>query len=348
MAHAILDGMYAGTESAWHRLGIVDPTIVRSLDAINRGGMDYTIYKMPLQAISQDGIIIPFDTFGIVCGPTIKDNNYATLGTCGADYDFWQNTEIADRIDMLGDQTGWQFSTAGVLGKGETLFICLSVKSYSVRGDEVARYFVYNETRNGGTQSMALMSDTRVVCRNTLNLATRNATSKIGIRHHSGYKLESDWIMSMISEAERTGANLDTAMNQLAEITINDDQFSEMMDSVMPQPTMPRILTMKNLTGAMKEKQDRAEYAYNVSLNKTVTARNQMVANWVDAGDIPANLTGTGWHAYQSVTQYTSHQHGTLGSRGRKMSDASRAEWDLFGDGVQMRNAAYQYITDSL
>lgn len=345
MAHDILTNMYAGTESAWHRLGIVDPTLTSAVSAISVGGMDYQIHKMPLSATTDDGVIIPFDQYGLVRAHTKFDPSYVSLGTCGKDYDFWQNSEIADRIDMLSDETGWKFSTAGVLGKGETLFITLSVKQWGVKGDPIQRYFSYIETRNGKTMANALMSDTRIVCRNTLNIALKDASSKIGIRHHSEYKLDADWIMAMISEAERAGMNIDQAMNALAEISISDNAFSAMMDSVMPMPAMPKIMTMPNLTGRMKEKRDSAEYVYTQKVNKVNVGRNAMVANWVASDDIPSNLQGTAWAAYQAVTQYTSHQHGTFGARGKKMTEQNRAEWDLFGDGVSMRNAAYVALT---
>jgi phage/plasmid-like protein (TIGR03299 family) len=337
--------MYAGTESAWHLLGIVDPTLTRAVDAISVGGMDYQIHKFPLSATTDDGTVIPFDQYGLVRGHTTHDPRYVSLGTCGKDYDFWQNSEIADRIDMLSDETGWKFSTAGVLGKGETLFICLKVKTWDVRGDPLDRFFAYNEFRDGKRSACVTISNVRTVCKNTQDIAIKTASSRINVNHRGSYKLDADWIMSMIGEAEKAGMNIDMAMNALADITINDDQFSAMLDTVMPLPTMPRILTMPNLTGRMKDKQTQAEYIYTQKVNKVNVGRNAMVANWVASDDIPSNLQGTGWAAYQAVTQYTSHQHGTFGARGKKMTDANRAEWDLFGDGVTMRNAAYVALT---
>lgn len=347
MAHNILAQQFVGTESAWHRLGITDSTILRAMEAVERGNMGWDIIKHPLSAIMPDGLVIPTSVFGLMRPPVVGSDEWVTLGTCGNDYSFWQNAEVARMIDLLSDKTGWKFSTAGVLDNGATIFVCLEASTYSIKGDEVKQFFVYKETRNGLKSSAAIMSNIRVVCANTLDLATRNATGMIKLKHHADYKSDSEWAMDLMAEAQRTGENVSAAMNRLAEIRVDDNSFTDMLADVSPMPTMPRIMTMPNLTGKMAEKKERSEYAYTMATNKVTANRNQITANWVSASDIPANLTGTAWHAYQAVTGFTTHQYGTLGTRGRKMDDSSRALWDL-SEGTKMRSAAYEYLTSEL
>lgn len=346
MAHDILEGMYAGTQSAWHALGIVDPTLTSAEDAVRRGGMDYLIHKMPLSVLTPEGTMIAFNSYGLLRGPTIKDPNYIALGTCGEDYDFWQNTEIAQRIDQLTEESGWKFSTAGVLGKGETIFICLSTGNGTIAGEDVNKFFTYCETRNGKTNARGYISRVRTVCRNTLNLGLSQASSKIAIKHYSEYKLDSDWALSMLAAAEKAGHDIDEALNSLADIQISTEQFQDMLADIVPMPTMPNLLTMPNLTGRMKDKRDRAEYVYTQKVNSAAKTRSAINGIYEAASDVPNSLQGTGWHAYQAVTHYTTHIHGTLNSRGRSMSVASRAEWDLFDGGQDMRNAAFTAITE--
>lgn len=346
MAHEILEGMYAGTQSAWHNLGIVDPTLSKAAEAIKAGGMDFDIHKMPLSVLTPDGTMIAFNQYGLLRGPTLHDASYTALGTCGEDYDFWQNREIADRIDMLSEETGWKFSTAGVLGKGETIFICLDVGSTTIAGEDANKFFTYAETRNGKTNARGYISRVRTVCKNTLDLGLRSASSRIALRHYAEYKLDSDWVMSMVAQAEQAGSNIDEALNALAEIQISAEQLHMMIEAVAPMPSMPNLLTMLNLTGRMKDKRDKAEYVYNQKV-VTVGKMRTAIANIYNAADdIPDTLLGTAWHAYQAVTHYTTHVHGTLGDRGRKMSASSRAEWDLMDGGMDMRNAAYTALTE--
>lgn len=346
MAHEILEGMYAGTQSAWHNLGIVDQDFVSAADAVKRGGMDYDIYKMPLSVLTPDGSMIAFNQYGLLRGPTHNDTSYVALGTCGEDYDFWQNRDIADRIDMLIEETGWKFSTAGVLGKGETIFICLDLGGTTIAGEECGKFFTYSETRNGKTNARGFISRVRTVCKNTLDLGLKSASSRIALRHYQEYKLDSDWVLSMIATAEKAGEDLDNALNSLASIQVDAEKFHEMIESVVPMPSMPNLLTMPNLTGRMKDKRDKAEYVYNQKVNGVGKMRSAIANIYNAADDIPENLLGTGWHAYQAVTHYTTHVHGTLGDRGRKMSAASRAEWDLMDGGLEMRNAAYTALSE--
>lgn len=344
MAHDILSNMFAARKSAWHHLGAINEGFNRSVEAVDAAGMDYEIYKWPLTVKTPDGTELKFDSYGLVRGPTVYDKEYVSLGTCGEDYTFFQNKEIAERIDMLSDKTGWQFSTAGVLGKGETIFICLDVGSGKIAGEDVGKFFTYTETRNGKTMARAYISRVRTVCRNTLNLGLKGASSRIALRHYSEYKQDADWLMDMMVQAEAAGQNIDTALEELSQIHIDADKFHEMVQAVAPEPTMPNLLLMMNATGRMKEKQERAEYIYNQKIKKVQDMRGAIISNYNAAIDIPENLLGTAWHAYQAVTHYTTHQHGTFGARGRKMSYESRAEYDLLGEGQAVRDAAYSAL----
>lgn len=343
MAHQILEEMYAGRESAWHHIGYVNKDLLLARDAIDAGGMNFHISKVPLFA-TLDDLTIEFGQFGLLRGPTKNDPLYVPLGVCGSDYDYYQNHEIADRVDHLVESTGWKFSTAGVLGKGETIFICLEMGKVKIGNDEITRYFTYMETRNGKMSAFAIISYVRVVCKNTLDLALNTATSKIKIRHHAEYKLESDWIMTVMSEAERAGVNLDKALSVLPEIQVNDALLRDMLDACVPMPSMPNLLTMPNLTGRMAEKRKQAEYVYEQKIKLAGRGRDKIIENYSTARDVDPEMRGTGWHAFQAVTEYTTHQHGTLGDRGRKATSASRAEWDLFGGGLDMRTRAYESL----
>lgn len=346
MGHNILENMFAGKESAWHNLGVVDGSLNSAVAAVYVAGMNYDIYKAPLTVHTPDGQIIPFDSFAIMRGPTVNDDNHVPLGTCSADYEFFQNYEIAGRIDQLASETGWKFSTAGVLGKGETIFICLDMGQTQIGGEDVSRYFTYVETRNGKTVARAFNSRVRVVCRNTLDLGIKRASSKIALRHYSEYKLDADWVMNMVTEAERTGQNIDEALNILSQIQISEHEYQDMLDRVVEMPSMPNLLNTLPSNERVAEKKKRTEYLYSIKLELANRTKDAINSIYQSAHDIPAHLRGTAWHAYQAVTHYTTHIHGTLGSRGKKMDYRNRAEWDIFEGGVDMRNRAYNALTE--
>lgn len=345
MAHNLMSkDSFVAVKSAWHNLGIIDPTITRAVDAVSRSDLNYHIYKMPLSAMTPDGDMVAFDSFGLLRGPTPSDPRYRSLGTCAGKYDYWQNADVAALIDELSDKTGWDFETAGALGNGGTFFVTLRVKTWDIRGDDMVRYFSYIENRDGKSRAYALVGDTRIVCENTCNLALRTASGKVGITHHAEYKLDSDMVVSIVADTARAGSDLDKALNALADVRVTDEAFTDMLDSIAPMPKMDNLLTMPNLTGRMAEKRDSAERLYVQRSAVMGRVRNTLVNNWNDTSDMPVNLRGSGWHAFQSVTRYATHQHGTLNARGKRSTPATRADYDLFGGGVDMRKDAYLAI----
>ena len=76
MAHNILAQQFVGTESAWHRLGITDSTILRAMEAVERGNMGWDIIKHPLSAIMPDGLVIPTSVFGLMRPPVAGSDEW--------------------------------------------------------------------------------------------------------------------------------------------------------------------------------------------------------------------------------------------------------------------------------
>lgn len=349
MAHDILGNQFAATESAWHRLGIIDATIARAIDAVDRAGMNWHIHKLPVQFTMPDGSVIQDSSaFSLWREPVAGSTEWARLsGMVSADYDFWQNTDVADHIDQLIDRTGWKFATAGILANGARMFVTLDMGNHTIAGEDYSRWFSYIEERDGKTRSWAIVGDTRIVCANTCSIALRGANGKIGIRHDATYKGTAAWAMDIVSDAQKQGTSVSAALNRLAQIAMDDDRLTVMLDAIAPAPAMPVILTMPNLTGNMREKQERAEAQYNRAMDMTGKIREKVIANYNGLNDtMPSALRGTAMAAFQAVTEYTTHQYGTLGARGRKATMASRAESDLLGAGLDMRNAAYTALTD--
>lgn len=339
---------FAGTQSAWHNLGTVAP-FTSAIEAVNASDMNWSIYKLPSTYTMPDGTVITDnEAFTLWREPTIIDPSWCRLSRnlVSADYAFMQNNDVANSVDMLAEQTGWQFSTCAALGNGETFFVCLDMGSGTIAGEEFHRFFTFGENRNGAKSAIGYVSRIRAVCSNTYNLGIKTASSKMDIAHRASMRIEADEMMQIIADAQRAGASVDSAINALAEISINDVQFSDMLDSVVPMPTMPRILSMPNLTGTMAEKRKSAEYVYDQKVRNVSRNRDSIIAEWNRSNDelMPA-LRGTAYAAFNAVTEHVTHKHGTFNQRGASMSAASRAEFDLFGDGAKMRDAAYVALT---
>lgn len=345
MAPNILAENFAAVKSAWHRLGSIG-AYASATEGMLAANMNWRIYKQPLFAHAPDGTATPTEAFGLMREPIIGDATWRFLGACSSKYDFWQNADMADRVDLLSEQTGWKFETIGALGDGDRLFISLAMGDNTINGNGVKNFFTMIERRDGKSSAQAIVSPVCVVCQNTLNMATKAASGELKIRHDAEFKNTADWALSVVADAQRANNNVSEALTAMGEITFSSDDFITLLDAILPVPTMPKIMTMPNLTGRMAEKRDRAEYVYAAKTAHVNRARTTIAGHYDNGVDLEDNrYCGTGWAAYQAVTRYVTHDYGKRdGGRGRTMSDESRAHADLFGDGATIRNAAAEFI----
>lgn len=339
---------YAGTESAWHNLGTV-AAFNSASEAVRESDMDWNIHKIGASYKLPDGTEIYDDSaYALWREPTILDPSWVRLSRnlVSPDYSFMQNVDVANSVDFLAESTGWRFATCAALGNGETFFVCLDMGESTLVGETFRRYFTFGETRNGAKSAIGYVSRIRAVCSNTFNLGIRQASSRMDITHRATMRIEADELMQIVAEAHKAGANVDAAITALAEIRIDDVQFSDMLDATAPMPTMPRIMTMPNLTGTMAEKRKSAEYVYDQKVRTVNKTRDSIVAEWNRSNDeLAPVLRGTAYAAFNAVTEYVTHKHGTFNARGKSMSASNRAEWDLMGDGAKMRDNAYLALT---
>lgn len=339
---------FAAVESAWHNLGTVAPFESASV-AVRESKMDWNIHKLPATYTMPDGTVIEdHSAFTLWREPTIVDDKWARLSRnlVGPDYNFMQNADVANTVDMLCEQTKWEFATCAALGDGDTFFVCVDMGMGNLAGEEFRRYFTFGETRNGAKSAIGYVSRIRAVCSNTFNLGIRQASSRMDITHRATMRIEADELMQIVAEAHKAGANVDAAITALAEIRIDDVQFSDMLDATAPMPTMPKIMTMPNLTGSFAEKRKSAEYIYDQRVRTVNKTRDSIVTEWNRSNDeLAPALRGTAYAAFNAVTEYVTHKHGTFNARGKSMSASNRAEWDLMGDGAKMRDNAYLALT---
>src|SRR4030095_15262618 len=111
MAHNI--NVYRGRESAGHNLGRVTGNYMTWAQIIAMGGIDYLVDKLQLEYQGQ-----PVEA----CG-TFRSDNGVMLGVVGKDYKVIQHNRGFEMVDALvASVDGAHYETAGVLGKGETVW----------------------------------------------------------------------------------------------------------------------------------------------------------------------------------------------------------------------------------
>ncbi|WP_327434829.1 DUF932 domain-containing protein, partial [Streptomyces sp. NBC_01236] len=113
-----------------------------------------------------------------------------TLGVVGSDYHPVQNEEHAEFLNLLADESGAHFETAGSLKNGRQVFLTMKMpQSLTIGGhDKVDLYIAAFNSHDGGSAFRIVVTPIRVVCANTQRAAIQGARSSYVVRHTAGAK----------------------------------------------------------------------------------------------------------------------------------------------------------------
>ncbi len=174
---------------AWHGLGTTLDGAVSTQQALELGGLDFQVIKLP-----NLHYLPSFD--GGVGETRISENSFFTLRTdtngilgdrLGRDYTVLQNIEALNVVDEILQAGAGTIETAGALDEGRKVFICLKVNADIVvnGNDTVKQYVLFTNSHDGSLAITAMFTNIRVVCNNTLTAALSEArkADKIKIRH---------------------------------------------------------------------------------------------------------------------------------------------------------------------
>lgn len=224
MAHNLEFNEDRGTHSffnvndkAWHGLGQFVTQQLTSEEAIKEANLDFLVDKIPARVSIPSGrknkagnIIfneIESDKqFAIY--RTDKFDETAILGYVGDRYHALQNHEAFEFFDNIVGSKLAIYETAGVLGNGERVFITAKLPNdiLIAKNDLLEQYIFLTNSHDGTGAVTAAFTTVRIVCNNTLNLALKNCTNKITLRHTANMRAKlaaADKIMGISHIYER-------------------------------------------------------------------------------------------------------------------------------------------------
>jgi hypothetical protein len=155
---------FSARVDAWHRLGTVTDSCLTAAEVMtvaHLGGWD--VRTEGLRA-ADSGAVVP--------------NKYATtrihpmsgqrevLGTVGTSYQVVQNEQACELLDMIVDETGAHYETAGSLRGGREVFVTMRLpQTLRIAGvDEVDLFLAMCTSHDASRLGRVLVSPTRVVC----------------------------------------------------------------------------------------------------------------------------------------------------------------------------------------
>ena len=294
--------------SPWHNLGIELNHPKTARDAIKMAGLDYTVVKKPLKlktGLKQDSYAI------------VRTDTDDVLGFVNESYKPIQNIHAFTFFDTLVAENEAIYETAGVLGKGECIWILAKLPGYiNVHGkDIVNKYLLLTNSHDGSSHVRVKLTPIRVVCNNTLTSALQGA-GEVQISHTPNAARDLEQAVTMLGLSNYLYEQLSAMFNGMAAKKITEEQLREYVQALVPDN----------------------EEAEN-------SARTEKIRNSVlqlhDSGRGAHLARGTLWGAFNSVAEYTDHM--MLGEH-----STTRLNSIWFGRGEQLKLKAFRLAEQML
>lgn len=278
---------FASTVNAWHDLGVIVDKAMTSEEAIKLANLDYTVIKKPLFS--------EFDGVGTVEMPNyfgmFRTDNNAPLGVVGNRYTIVQNVEAFTFFDEIVGKGLAIFETAGVLGRGERIFISAKMPdTIRIAGtDDLTEVFVLLTSSHDGSGSIiAAVTPVRVVCQNTLNAALKNTVARVAIRHTKSVEERLKAASNLLGISQKYVAEVNEAFNHLATKKVSDEVAKALIE---------QLWATQKIDSTLPDKKDST---------RILNIRNGVWESYQTGVGQAANL-GTAWGVYNGVTHYLAH-----------------------------------------
>lgn len=176
--------MYVG-ETPWHGLGnpIPQGTVLTAHEAMIAAGLDWDVYQKPLTWIDNKGNNRTCEDNVMNCRRILVNNEEVEeeLGVVGKRYEVLQNSEAFDWFNPFIENKQATFHTAGSLKGGRIIWVLVELNRDPMQiraGDTVRKFLLLSHSHDGSRALSVGFTPIRVVCWNTLSMATYNSKGK--------------------------------------------------------------------------------------------------------------------------------------------------------------------------
>jgi len=314
---------FSVVEPAWHGLGTIVPAQVTSAEAIQLANMDYKVQRFPVLMPIGNETIESTEQFFI--RRMDKSGLDSVLGYVGNRYTPMQNTEAFSFFDNIVGAGEAFYETAGVLGKGERIFITAKLPDHfdidlgKGKNDKVKPYIFLTNSHDGKGAVTAAITYTRIVCNNTLQMALRDCKNKFTLRHTKNLSeamKEAEQVMGITNKYKKEMAEILPLMAKTSAIIGSN---TKIWDTIVASAFSSDQQQLKNYLKGIRETDPKA-----VKEGKGVS---QQLINTIDAVRNYDNINptqhlgtteGTIWGAVNAVTGY--FQNVEVAEKGEKLA----------------------------
>jgi phage/plasmid-like protein (TIGR03299 family) len=306
--------MYVDTP-AWHKLGTRLDHPATAEEAIEAAQLDYPVEKRRLRAVMKGRTLIDVpNNFA-----NVRMDSGEVLGVVGSRYEVIPNSTAFSFFDGLVDRDEAIYHTAGVLGKGERIWILAKLPSYIRVGknDPIEKFVLLVNSHDGSTPTVAKFTGVRVVCQNTLSTALSGSEISVSIRHTANFQEKLEEAHKILGLYNSLTQQLEYVFNRMALKNITGKQLVEYVKTLVPA-------------------NEEAE-----SSTRTDNIR-EMILKLHESGKGAEMARGTLWGAYNAVVEYTDHVAGS-----HDPEKQLKSNW-FGGSGEKLKKMALQHATTML
>lgn len=297
--------MYVG-EVPWHRLGTKLENPATATEAIQVAGLDFRVVKKTLRTATPDLPVVGHYA-------TVRTDNLQVLGVVGSRYEPIQNRDAFTTFDALVGEGEAIYHTAGVLGKGERIWILAKLPDYiRVNGNDlVEKFLLLTNSHDGSGPVRVKLTPIRVICENTLTVALDGREQEVRIRHTAQAEARLKRAHEILGLTNKLYAELDQIFNGMSKKAMTQMMLDEYLKKIFPDPPdkehSTRMITVREKVMELTENGIGAEMA-----------------------------KGTLWGAYNAVTELTDHYRRT------NADDMAGLKSMWFGNGERIKKRAFE------
>jgi len=313
------------SESPWHGLGTQLNGPATSKEAITAAGLDWPVKKYELMAMHDEGgehnaLQVP-DKFA-----TVREDGErrVVLGVVGKQYTPLQNTEAFGFFDNIVGEGQAIYHTAGALGQGERIWVLVKLPD-SIRvlkGDVVDKYLLLYNTHDGSSSVGVKFTPIRVVCQNTLQMATGDGKKAYKVRHFPDVAVNLDKVADLMGIVRKSYDQIEELIRETAKVPMNNERAVNYFKAVVLDD--PKAVSQDEI-----RRNDRNAFIRNEMLRLSNEGRGS---------NIPG-VRGSLWGALNGVTEFVDYQDT------RRGGGEGRLERILFGTGSDLKARSFAMAT---
>lgn len=330
MAHEFSSGVSTNGQVSWHGLETVVAGNLSAREAFKIAKADWRVFSTPIASTTGDCGVIPGYQ------QLTRSDNGAHLAVHSDTYRIIQNEELIRVAEAFEAYS--KISAVCVLRDGARVTFCSEITDATAEvlpGDTVRCYLVGITSHDGKVAFQVLFSPVRVVCNNTMSqaigIADRGSAShRIKIRHTLNAESLIRQIPQLIDVQTR---QFKGGVEELRAMAVKPCKMAEFRDYVS-------AVFSDQLKGTINDKRGddstaRAKTLEDLPLWEMVSRKFEGAA----IGSSIPGVEGTVWQAYNSITEFLSHDVGK--SRDKMKAAADRMEALYWGKSADLLTTAH-------